>query len=297
MALNPTFASASVNPSQSIGSDASAPQQGALPTSMPQNTGFSGLGGLDINYTAPQEPLVPTIPNFNQSYDIASLLEKNLYLFNYEQGNTQSPQQYLVYTKNAEKIINDIEKVCLDAWNYTFEGDLESVNIRYNYETIAERRPNNNSLQQSQSEPSPEPGSEAGSEEGSEDVPSWNSISHNFSTLTLSSKVELDFYEGPIGDAEKILTNTNIVSIEQDGPFYEASISYFRPPKITDLDVTNGFSSLSCSFAAEDGATTNISYSTSKYQNVDKSVITQVASSNINKSTIDNTPAFYKNSG
>jgi hypothetical protein len=68
MALNPTFASASVNPSQSIGSDASAPQQGALPTSMPQNTGFSGLGGLDINYTAPQEPLVPTIPNFNQSY-------------------------------------------------------------------------------------------------------------------------------------------------------------------------------------------------------------------------------------
>jgi hypothetical protein len=68
MALNPTFASASVNPSQSIGSDASAPQQGALPTGMPQNTGFSGLGGLDINYTAPQEPLVPTIPNFNQSY-------------------------------------------------------------------------------------------------------------------------------------------------------------------------------------------------------------------------------------
>jgi len=46
MALNPTFASASVNPSQSIGSDASAPQQGALPTSSfaMQNTGFSGLG-------------------------------------------------------------------------------------------------------------------------------------------------------------------------------------------------------------------------------------------------------------
>jgi len=68
MALNPTFASASVNPSQSIGSDASASQQGALPTGMPQNTGFAGLGGLDINYTAPKEPLVPTIPNFNQSY-------------------------------------------------------------------------------------------------------------------------------------------------------------------------------------------------------------------------------------
>ena len=44
MALNPAFASASVNPSQTMGNDASAPAQGALPTGMPQNTGFSGLG-------------------------------------------------------------------------------------------------------------------------------------------------------------------------------------------------------------------------------------------------------------
>jgi len=44
MALNPAFASASINPSQSMGNDVSAPAQGALPTSMPQNTGFSGLG-------------------------------------------------------------------------------------------------------------------------------------------------------------------------------------------------------------------------------------------------------------
>ena len=76
MALNPTFASASVNPSQSIGSDASAPAQGALPmgqsnlaqTQDAGTAGFSGLGGLDINYTAPKEPVVPMIPNFNQSY-------------------------------------------------------------------------------------------------------------------------------------------------------------------------------------------------------------------------------------
>jgi hypothetical protein len=82
MALNPTFASASVNPSQTMGNDASAPQQGALPTGMPQNTGFSGLGqqpqqnnspyaiggGMNMGYVAPQEPLVPMIPNFNQSY-------------------------------------------------------------------------------------------------------------------------------------------------------------------------------------------------------------------------------------
>jgi hypothetical protein len=76
MALNPAFASASVNPSQTMGNDASAPQQGALPmgqsnlaqTQDAGTAGFSGLGGLDINYTAPQEPLVPMIPNFNQSY-------------------------------------------------------------------------------------------------------------------------------------------------------------------------------------------------------------------------------------
>ena len=223
-------------------------------------------------------------PNFNQSYDIPALLEKNLYLFNYEQQNKQSPQQYLVYTKDAEKIINNIEKVCLDAWNYTFEGDLDNVVIRYIYRSIAERRDKNNS---ESSDPNP----------GSEEVPTWHTIAHNFSNLRLSSKVELDFYEGPIGDAEEVLRNSNLVSAEQEGPFYEASISYFRPPQITDLNVDNGFSSLSSSFDGENGVTTNISYSTMKYQNVDKSVLTQVGSSSIYISSIDSTPAFSKNAG
>ena len=47
MALNPAFADASVNPSQSMGNDASVnPTQGALPTGAPatQNTGTTGLG-------------------------------------------------------------------------------------------------------------------------------------------------------------------------------------------------------------------------------------------------------------
>lgn len=83
MALNPAFASASVNPSQSIGSDASAPAQGALPTGMnsqgfpigdalpngynvmgQQNTGFSGLGGQanQPQYTMPlNQPSAPDV--------------------------------------------------------------------------------------------------------------------------------------------------------------------------------------------------------------------------------------------
>jgi hypothetical protein len=225
-------------------------------------------------------------PNFNQSYDIASLLEKNIYLFNFQEQNklSQSPEQYLVYTKNSEKIINSIEKVCLEAWNYTFDGDLDNVVIRYIYRSIAERRGQENS---EPSDPNP----------GSEEVPTWHSIAHKFSNLKLSSKVELDFYEGPIGDAEQVLRNSSIVSTEQEGPFYEASISYFRPPQVSDLNVNNGFSSLSCSFAGDNGVTTTISYSTSKYQNIDKSVITQIGSSNTNKSSIDSTPAFAKNTG
>jgi hypothetical protein len=229
---------------------------------------------------------IPVSPRFNQSYDIGGLLDKNLYLFNLEQKNvgTRPPQQYLVYTKNGEKIINDIEKVCLDAWNYTFESNLDNVVIRYIYRPIAERRGNDNSQSQD-----PDP--------GSEEVPTWHSISHDFSNIKFSSKVELDFYEGPIGDAETVLRNINTVSKEQEGPYYEANVSYFRPPQISDLNVKNGFSSLSCSFAGDNGVTTNISYSTNKYQNVDESVITQIGSSNINKSSIDSTPAFAKNTG
>ena len=105
----------------------------------------------------------------------------------------------------------------------------------------------------------------------------------------------MDFYEGSVGESQAVLQNTNQVSIEQDGPFYEASVEYFRPPLISDLNVNDGFSSLSCSFAGTAGVSTNISYSTSKYQNVDKSVITQIGSSNINASNIDRTPAFAKN--
>ena len=120
-------------------------------------------------------------------------------------------------------------------------------------------------------------------------------ISHKFSNLKLSSRLELDFYEGSVGESQAVLQNTNQVSIEQDGPFYEASVEYFRPPLISDLNVNDGFSSLRCSFAGTNGVSTTISYSTSKYQNIDKSVITQIGSSNINASNLDSTPAFAKN--
>jgi hypothetical protein len=239
----------------------------------------AGLGRDPYYYIGVTENKeLPVGPKFNQAYDIAGLLEKNIYLFNLQQSAIE-PQQYLIYTNNAEKIINDIEKVCLQAWEYTFEGDLTQVVIRYNYQSIADRRPDKN--------PSNEP--------GSEDVPTFMNIAHKFSNLRLSSRVELDFYEGSVGESASVLQNTNQVSIEQDGPFYQASVEYFRPPLISDLNVNDGFSSLSCSFAGTNGVSTTISYSTSKYQNVDKSVITQIGSSNINASNLDSTPAFAKN--
>jgi hypothetical protein len=242
----------------------------------------AGLGGNPYYYIGVTENKeLPVGPKFNQAYDIAGLLEKNIYLFNLEQSATEA-QQYLIYTNNAEKIINDIEKVCLQAWEYTFEGDLTQVVIRYNYQSIADRRPDKNPSQQDD-------------KPGSDDVPTFMNIAHKFSNLRLSSRVELDFYEGSVGESASVLQNTNQVSIEQDGPFYQASVEYFRPPLITDLNVNDGFSSLSCSFAGTNGVSTTISYSTSKYQNVDKSVITQIGSSNINASNLDGTPAFAKN--
>jgi hypothetical protein len=64
MAINPSFASASVNPSQSIGSDASMPAQGALPMAMPaqQNTifgqqGVTGMGQLPMGGLSYSESL------------------------------------------------------------------------------------------------------------------------------------------------------------------------------------------------------------------------------------------------
>jgi hypothetical protein len=245
-----------------------------------QSTGLGRDPYYYIGITENKE--LPVGPKFNQAYDIAGLLEKNIYLFNLNQSNKQAPQQYLIYTKNAEKIIKDIEKVCLQAWEYTFEGDLTQVVIRYNYQSIADRRPDKNP-------------SEKDEKPGADDVPTFMNIAHKFSNLKLSSRLELDFYEGSVGESQKVLQNTNQVSIEQDGPFYQASVEYFRPPLISDLNVNDGFSSLSCSFAGTNGVSTTISYSTSKYQNIDKSIITQIGSSNINASNFDSTPAFAKN--
>ena len=244
-----------------------------------QSTGLGRDSYYYIGVTENKE--LPVGPKFNQAYDIAGLLEKNIHVFNLEQSAIE-PKQYLIYTNNTEKIINDIEKVCLQAWQYTFEGDLTQVVIRYNYQSIADRRPDKNPSQQDD-------------KPGSDDVPTFMNISHKFSNLKLSSRLELDFYEGSVGESQAVLQNTNQVSIEQDGPFYQASVEYFRPPLISDLNVNDGFSSLSCSFAGTNGVSTSISYSTSKYQNIDKSIITQIGSSNINASNFDGTPAFAKN--
>jgi hypothetical protein len=99
MALNPTFASASVNPSQSIGSDASAPAQGALPTGMPQNTGFAGLGQqpatqevLDYKYVGPN----PRINYFNDKNNFGGDLNTQIKAID-DAG--QADPQYTAYLK------------------------------------------------------------------------------------------------------------------------------------------------------------------------------------------------------
>ena len=92
MALNPSFASASVNPSQTMGNDASAPAQGALPTGMnsqgfpigdalpngynvmgQQNTGFSGLGqqpNIQEEFGVPS-PFIIQSPTPNYNFDVS----------------------------------------------------------------------------------------------------------------------------------------------------------------------------------------------------------------------------------
>lgn len=223
---------------------------------------------------------IPVGPKFNKSYNIPKLLENNFYVLSVEERNPMAPQQYLCFTKDSEKIVNDIEQVCLHAWKYTFEENIGKVTIRYIYRPIARREEDGG-------------GGGGNEQEDQDELPSFVSIVHKFPQADLSSKTDLDFYEGNIGDTQNILKNIDLTSIEQDGPLYEASISYFRPPQTSDLNVNNGFSSLSSSFGG-DGVTTNISYSTMKYLNIDKSVITQVGSSNISGPLVDDAAAFIQ---
>jgi hypothetical protein len=110
------------------------------------------------------------------------------------------------------------------------------------------------------------------------------------------TKIELDTYQGSIEDLSYI---DDSFFKETPGPSFEASITFFRPPIKSDLDVFSGLSSISCSFKG-DGVETNVSYSTRNYLNMDKSLVQQLTrGSSIPAPRFGpnfiNKPAFIKN--
>jgi hypothetical protein len=263
----------------------------------------AGLGRNPYHFIAIRPYAMAVGPNFNESYDISSLIKKNLYTFNYSDGNPNQPQQFLLFTKNSSKIVNDIEKVCTSAWNYSFSNEPKAISLIYTYKSLAERRAeadgdtpesSDNGLDASDPCGCPKPPAdeiEIGCGQKKE-----VSIYHKLSNLKFSSSIDLDYFEGPIGEANTLLNNISSFSIEQDGPLYDVSLEYFRLPLKTDIDISSGFSSISCSFSAE-GSTTSISYQTKKYQNIDKSILSQLGSSNTVSMLKDSSKAFQKNLG
>lgn len=246
------------------------------------NTSYHFIGLNPVTQISPG-------PKFNKSYDIASLIQKNICTFNavnIDNTTATEPEQYLVFTKDAFKIINDIENVCYTAWNYSFEESYPNLSIKYKYESISDRRDAKRRDQQGEAPPN--------STSEIQDDSQFLSIRHLPSSIKTSSKIELDFYEGSIGEVDRLMNQLDLYAVEQEGPFYEATASYYRPPRRSDVDVLKGLSSISASFS-EAGSSTTISYSTRKYQNIDRSFLSQLGSSSIGGPIASNAAAWMLN--
>jgi hypothetical protein len=227
--------------------------------------------------------------------DVAKELKENLYLFNIENTeSTSNPEQYLLETSSFRSIALAIERTCMDLWSYWYIGDkpLKEDDIKESDISVRDSSPSRTFLYDRVSRAVEGGG---GDEGGGKTIESLTKgIFTRDSSLREESFLNIEIDSFNIGNlTEKEFSKET--STEYGGPFYEVSLNYFRPPKPSDIDIDQGLSSISSSVGAN-GITTNIGYSSRKYQIIDRSFISKysnkVAYSN---NSIDNSPAFIKN--
>ena len=223
--------------------------------------------------------------------DVGKELKENLYLFNIENTeSTSNPEQYLLVTNTMTFIEENIKKTCEDLWSYWYigQGDFEpkvsdtyvkdiSLSRTFLYDRVSRA------------------GEGGGGDEKSIEIESiTKGIFTRESSLQDQSFLNIEVDSFNIGNLTKTEFSKE-TSIEHAGPFYEVNLNYYRPPNPSDIDIDQGLSSISSSIGSN-GITTNIGYSSRKYQIIDRSFISKYSNKAVNSNNIvDNSPAFIKN--
>jgi hypothetical protein len=218
--------------------------------------------------------------------NISKIIKENATVLNIA-SDSVLPEQWLLVTENFETEFSEITNSCKDLWNgwYIGQGDYKEP-IKGGEFTRGTRSSRSFLYEEVKIEGEEGTNIEIGIE--------TKGIFTKYSSLRDDQflNIEIDSFSVPNLTTQEAIGSP---SLEQVGPFYEINLSYYRPPDSSDIDIMKGLSSISSS-VGPNGVTTNIGYSSRKYQAFDRGFISKYSNNSISSGPIkNNSPAFIKN--
>ena len=166
-------------------------------------------------------------------------------------------QLFLLVTQNFASIINNILKLCENSFKE--ETGRTKNKITTFFEII---RTDNSKSSEGLDD----------SESDADEDPKVFYLKNIPSKIRNFSKREILFIQGDYLEVSLFEKEINEIAPQFEGPMVSSDIRYFRPPKRSDIDVSQGVDSVSVSMD-ESGVTTQIRYSSRKYAEVDQSIL------------------------
>ena len=221
--------------------------------------------------------------------DVADVIKKNAYVLNIS-SDTNNPEQYILVTSRFGIKFQEIVNTCKELWIYWYIGQ-GGEEVRESDTFIRDVSPTRTFFYEKIKKDEGGGGDEQGS----------NPINYTTKGIfTKNSSLRSDQFLNIEIDSFTLANLTTKEaseepSLEQAGPFYEINLNYYRPPNRSDFDIMQGLSSISSAVGAN-GITTNIGYSSRKYQLTDRNFISKYSKNSVNSGPMSNkSPAFIKN--
>jgi hypothetical protein len=223
-------------------------------------------------------------------FDAGKLLKENFYLFNIvDAASSANAEQWLLVTDQWATLMERITNTCEDLYRYWYigEGKIKVTDKDKYVRDTSNKRTFKYTISDD---------GQGGGGEGKEINIENKGIFTKNSNLpdNLFLNIEVDSLSLANLTSEKAAEQ---LSTEQVGPFYEINLNYYRPPKRSDFEILKGLKSISSSIGPE-GITTDISYSSRLYQEINRSFLFKYSDKSVNSGPISNNkPSFAKNLG
>lgn len=163
---------------------------------------------------------------------------------------------YLLVNSQFAQTINGLSKLCIDKFNEEKKNTRKKVTLRYQVDDSSDQNSSFDDEQNGDSDESPQ----------------IYSLRHYPGSSVNFASRDLKFIQGPYNEIEILRENLTNINPNISGPMISSEITYYRPPKRSDLDIDNGVESISVSMG-ENGVSTRIRYSSKKFLSYEDSVL------------------------